>query len=92
MEAQAPPLTEKIPMRGDPMLSNLSKRVLANMAEEAGTPGHSHIVPEHLLGLLREGERFAAKLLREQGADLDRARKQLGTQPDSHRGGKRSPE
>jgi ATP-dependent Clp protease ATP-binding subunit ClpC len=59
-------------------LSNESKRVLAYAAEEAERLGHKHIGTEHLLlGLLREGECFAAALLKERGIELGKVREEL---------------
>ena len=52
----------------DVPLSNECKRVLAYAAEEAERLGHPHIGTEHLfLGLLRESDSFAAKMLAERG-------------------------
>jgi ATP-dependent Clp protease ATP-binding subunit ClpA len=63
-------------------LSNECKRVLAYAAEEAQRLAHKHIGTEHLfLGLMREEKCFAAQLLRECGADLNRVRKELATKP-----------
>jgi hypothetical protein len=51
-------------------LSNSAKRVLEYAADEAERLTHKHIGTEHLLlGLLDEESCFAAKLLREAGAD-----------------------
>jgi len=59
-------------------LSNEGKRVLAYSAEEAERLEHRHIGTEHLLlGLMREHDCFAAKILRERGLDLDQLRRQF---------------
>ena len=51
------------------------KRVFEQAFIEARTLGHNYIGPEHLLlGLLREGEGVAAKVLENLGVDLDQAR------------------
>jgi hypothetical protein len=56
-------------------LSNECKRILAYSAEEADRLGHQHIGTEHLLlGILREEQCLAARLLRERGLDLQKAR------------------
>ena len=52
-----------------------AKTVLEMSLREALQLGHNYIGTEHiLLGLIREGEGVAAKVLVEQGLDLDRAR------------------
>ena len=62
--------------------SNESKRVLPYAAEEAEGLGHRHIGTEHvLLGLLREEQCFAAKLLRERGLRLELAREEVAKLP-----------
>jgi ATP-dependent Clp protease ATP-binding subunit ClpA len=63
-------------------LSNECKRALGYATEEATLSGQKEIGPEHLLlGLLREERCFAARLLRERGADIESARKRLATWP-----------
>jgi len=55
-----------------------SKKVLELSFEEARGLGHAHIGTEHLLlGLVREGEGVAAKMLIERGMALDKARQQV---------------
>jgi ATP-dependent Clp protease ATP-binding subunit ClpC len=55
-----------------------SKKVLELAAEEARNLGVGYIGTEHvLLGLIREGEGVAAKILENLGADLDKARQQV---------------
>jgi len=69
---------EKITTSVDLPLSNEGKRVLAYSAEEAERLNHKHIGTEHLLlGLLREGECFAASLLHARGVHLEPVRGQL---------------
>lgn len=52
-----------------------AKRVLEMAAEEARELGHNYVGTEHLLlGLLREGEGVAARLLQANNIDLDGAR------------------
>jgi hypothetical protein len=64
-----------IPTSVDLPLSNESKRILAYGAEEADRLGHHHIDVDHLLlGTLREGNCFAARLLAERGLRLDQVR------------------
>lgn len=66
---------EPVDKKVDLPLSNESKRVLAYTAEEAETLGHSGIEPEHLLlGLLREKNSMAAKMLIGTGVALQEAR------------------
>jgi ATP-dependent Clp protease ATP-binding subunit ClpA len=60
-------------------LSDETSRALAYAAEEAEQMNQSRIGPEHLLlGLLREQDCLAARLMHARGADLVRARKILG--------------
>ncbi|MEW5947448.1 MAG: ATP-dependent Clp protease ATP-binding subunit [bacterium] len=55
-----------------------SKRVLELAFEEARGLGHAHIGTEHLLlGLIRENEGIAARLLRDRGIHIDKARFQV---------------
>jgi ATP-dependent Clp protease ATP-binding subunit ClpC len=69
---------EKVSTSVDLPLSNESKRALAYAAEEAERLGHKHIGMEHLLlGLLREGNCFAATILLERGLKLESVRKEL---------------
>jgi bifunctional UDP-N-acetylglucosamine pyrophosphorylase/glucosamine-1-phosphate N-acetyltransferase len=73
---------EKVATSVDLPLSNESKIVLANAAEEAGRLGHSHIGTEHLLlGLLREQKCFAAAILEERGLKLEQVRDELAHVP-----------
>jgi ATP-dependent Clp protease ATP-binding subunit ClpC len=64
-----------LPTSVDLPLSNESKRVLAYSAEEAERLRDPHIGVEHmLLGLLREQGAFAAKLLANNGLELNAIR------------------
>jgi hypothetical protein len=66
---------EKVSASVDLPLSNAAKRVLAYGAEEAERMKHRHIGSEHLfLGLLREQDSLAAKLLEPFGIKLEQFR------------------
>jgi ATP-dependent Clp protease ATP-binding subunit ClpC len=68
---QSQAIREKIPGPKELPLSNECKRVLAFAAEEADLRSNKQICTEHLLlGLLREDESFAARILCERGVDL----------------------
>lgn len=55
-----------------------ARHVFSYGQEEARGLHHTHIGPEHLLlGLMREGDGIAAKVLRELGVDLDVARERV---------------
>ncbi|MGV8145222.1 MAG: ATP-dependent Clp protease ATP-binding subunit [Alkaliphilus sp.] len=55
-----------------------TKKVFELSFAEARSLGHNYIGTEHLLlGLLREGEGVATKILIEEGIDLSRARKEI---------------
>ncbi|KAL1533226.1 ATP-dependent Clp protease ATP-binding subunit ClpA CD4B, chloroplastic-like [Salvia divinorum] len=55
-----------------------AKRVLELSLEEAPQLGHNYIAPEHLLlGLLREGDGVAARVLENLGADISNIRTQI---------------
>ena len=55
-----------------------AKKVLALATSEARSLSHSYIGTEHiLLGLLREGEGIAARVLENMGVDLDEAREEI---------------
>jgi len=71
-----------------------AKRVLELAVEEARSLGHNYVGTEHLLlGLIREGEGVAAKVLLELGVDRKRVREEtlklLGGTPSSSGGGER---
>ncbi|MDI6823615.1 MAG: ATP-dependent Clp protease ATP-binding subunit [Bacillota bacterium] len=65
--------------QGDIGFTPRAKKVVLELAaEEARMLGHNYIGTEHiLLGLLREGEGVAARVLDNLGADLDRVRSQV---------------
>lgn len=64
-------------------LGQSSKLVLKYAAEEADRLTDKHIGTEHLvLGLIREKNCFAAKLLTKQGANLDKLRKNIEKRKD----------
>jgi len=66
---------KEIPTSVDMPLSNLSKRVLAYAGEEAERLTHKWIGTEHLfLGLLREPDTLAAKMLAARGGDITAVR------------------
>ena len=55
-----------------------AKKVLALATSEARSLSHSYVGTEHiLLGLLREGEGIAARVLENMGVDLDEAREEI---------------
>jgi ATP-dependent Clp protease ATP-binding subunit ClpC len=71
-----------------------AKRVLELAVEEARSLGHNYVGTEHLLlGLIREGEGVAAKVLLELGVDRKRVREEtlklLGGTPSSSAGTER---
>ncbi|HEU4415867.1 MAG TPA: Clp protease N-terminal domain-containing protein [Candidatus Angelobacter sp.] len=68
----------KVSTSVDMPVSNEVKRVLAYASEEAARLSHQHIGTEHLvLGLLREENSFAAKILNDRGVRLSAFREQL---------------
>jgi len=68
-------------------LSDECKRILAHAAEEADRLSHKFRGTQHLfLGVMREEECFAAKLLRERGIVLETAREQIGSNPSEQVG------
>jgi hypothetical protein len=67
-------------------LSNPSKRVLAYAADEAERLNHRHIGCQHLLlGLLREKDGFAAKLLQSFSISIEQLRTIFAEQPEPPR-------
>ena len=63
---------------GSPPFTPRAKKVLELSLREALQLGHNYIGTEHmLLGLVREGEGVAARVLQDLGADLDRTRQQV---------------
>jgi hypothetical protein len=80
--AAATLVRERIPASVDLPLSDESKDVLKYAAEEADRLNHRHIGTEHLLlGLLRDKRHFAAQLLGQRGAELEKVRAQMGESP-----------
>jgi hypothetical protein len=74
LSAKQPPTSTAV----DLPLSEAAELILKHAAEEADRLAHRHIGTRHLfLGLLDEEECFAAKLLREAGADAGSIRVQL---------------
>jgi ATP-dependent Clp protease ATP-binding subunit ClpC len=75
-------IREKVSTSVDLPLSTECRRILPYAAEEAERLSHKFIGTEHLLlGLLREQDCFAARLLQERGLSLESAREQIETQP-----------
>lgn len=84
---------ERVIGRGEQMIEGKlgftprSKKVLNLAIDEARLLGHNYIGTEHLLlGLIREGEGIAARILKELGVDLEVIRRTVinllgGTQP-----------
>jgi uncharacterized protein (TIGR02246 family) len=69
---------ERISTSVEVPLSAESKRILNMAAEEAERLGQKHVGTEHLLlGILREHDCLAARLLRERGLTLDWLREEL---------------
>lgn len=65
-------------MSGNIPFTPRAKKVLALATSEARTLSHSYVGTEHvLLGLLREGEGIAARVLENMGVDLDEAREEI---------------
>ncbi len=63
---------------GDIPFTPRAKKVIELSMEEARSLGHNYIGTEHLLlGLLREGEGFAAQVLIELGLDLNKLRNEI---------------
>lgn len=67
------------PPSGDVQFTPRGKKVIMELAiDEARNLGHSYVGTEHLLlGLIREGECAAARLLENMGADLERVRREV---------------
>jgi ATP-dependent Clp protease ATP-binding subunit ClpC len=69
---------DTIMLLGEVPFTPRAKKVLQLAVEESQTMGHSRIGTEHiLLGLLREGEGIAAKVLVAMGIQLDRVREEI---------------
>jgi excisionase family DNA binding protein len=70
--------TSRNEARGEIGLTPRSKKVLQLAIDEARELSHDYIGTEHvLLGLLREGEGIAARVLTEAGITLDKARSEV---------------
>ena len=70
-------------MSGNIPFTPRAKKVLALATSEARSLSHSYVGTEHiLLGLLREGEGIAARVLENMGVDLDEAREEIMTMLD----------
>ena len=66
------------PMPSEITFTPRAKRVLELSVDEASRFGHNYVGTEHLLlGLIREGEGIAAKVLVSLGADLERVRAEI---------------
>src|SRR5690554_3104336 len=66
------------PFLGEVPFTPRAKRVLELATDEARQLGHNYVGTEHiLLGLIREGEGVAAQVLKNMGADMETARKQV---------------
>ena len=76
-------IRERVSTSVDLPLSNEYKRILAYATEEADKLSHKFIGTGHLfLGVLREKDCLAAKLLCERGIGLEMAREQVGNNPE----------
>ncbi|OWZ84529.1 ATP-dependent Clp protease ATP-binding subunit [Natranaerobius trueperi] len=70
--------TGEVEQKGNVGYTPRVKTVIELSTEEARKMGHNYIGTEHLLlGLIREGEGIAAKVLQELGLDLNRAREEV---------------
>lgn len=75
-------IREKVSTSVDLPLSNECQRILAYAAEESDKLSHKYIGTCHIfLGVLREQDCFAAKLLRGRGIVPEMAREQIGSNP-----------
>src|SRR5215469_4667853 len=73
-------IRERVPTSVDLPLSIECRRILVYAADEAEKLSHKFIGTGHLfLGVLREPDCFAAKLLRERGISLEIARQHIGS-------------
>jgi len=77
VEKMVPPGPETVTMRQLP-LTPRAKKVLELSVEEAHALGHNYVGTEHLLlGLLRENDGVAARVLMNLGLQLDRVRQEV---------------
>lgn len=80
-------LRDKISVSVDLPLSQSAKRALMQAADESANLGDRHIGTEHLLlGILREDQSSAAKILYERGLRLDQMREKLTRKEERERG------
>jgi len=76
---------ERVPASVEIPFALGTKRVLQFAVEEADALRHSWIGPEHLLlGLLREGDSLAGRVLTESGANLRMLRETVANHPGGH--------
>jgi ATP-dependent Clp protease ATP-binding subunit ClpC len=76
------PVQDKTAAPKEIPLTKESKRVLNFAFEEADAVSHKHVCTEHLLlGLLREKESLASRILFERGVNLDSIREALMQTP-----------
>ena len=79
------PIHEKISTSIDLPLSDECKRILRNAAEESEGLGHSYVDTSHLLlGILLEGNSFAAKFLAGLGLEITAVREKIRRSPTAH--------
>ncbi len=63
---------------GNPPFTPRAKKVLVLAGNEARSLNHAYVGTEHiLLGLLREGEGVAARVMKNLGVDMDKARREI---------------
>ena len=85
IELQAPP--EPAHLGADMQITPRTKRAIDLAYEEAKRISDNYIGSEHLLlGLIREEEGVAGRVLAEAGVDLDRTREQIEALQDNDRG------
>jgi ATP-dependent Clp protease ATP-binding subunit ClpC len=83
---QASEVRPPTPTSIDLPLSNECKRILTSSAEESASSGRQSVETDDLLlGILREEDCFAARLLVDRGLDLEQARRRTkGIEPQPH--------
>ena len=65
------------------------KKVLSLAAKEAKALNHTYVGTEHIfLGLLREGDSVAARVLKQLGVELERTRQEILKELDPNLGGR----
>ena len=78
--------------RGHLLLTPRAKRVIDLARDEARNLNNDHIGTEHLLlGLIREGDGLAGRVLAKLGVELERARREVIALQDNEAGGGGSP-